>query len=485
MAGLVQGICRDMSLTHILKWSFFSELAAKAIQPLVFIILSHMLTPEDFGVMTAAMMVIAFSQIFWEAGMGKALIQRNTDIKEASNAAFFINIALSIVIASGLYLFAESIAHTFFQDNRVTAVVQVMTAYVLLSAFSSVQTALLQKEMNFKKLFWVRFATISLPGLVSIPLARNGMGYWALVAGAIIGQLAQAVMLWWMSSWRPNLKTNGRVTKEIAEFGGWVGLTSFFSWLSQWVDILIIGIFFTVKDLGIFRIGNVFAVTLLSLAFSFLMPVLYSKFSKDAATSSKDDISRTLNLIFQVVAIISLPAGLLIFFSSGLIEGFLFSSNWKGVGYIIGLIAIKEAALWIFAFNVEAARAIGRPKAETFVAILSGLANVFVLYTFAHWGFDLFIIGRSLILMIFGLLIHLSVYLYIFGFSDETYKKLTIIIIAYLTLFSFIFLIKNLTTVTPVVNISIIAMIILFSGAIVYFNKAALRSIRKHWKNEF
>ncbi len=163
-----------MSVLNALKWSFLGELASKAVQPVVFIVLARLLTPEDFGVMAAAMMVIAFSQIFWEAGMGKALVQRQTDIEAAANAAFWINIALGILIASLLFLFAKPIARSFFQDERVTPVLQAMTIQVLLGALSSVQTALLQKEMGFKKLFWVRFATVSLPGIASIPLALHG-----------------------------------------------------------------------------------------------------------------------------------------------------------------------------------------------------------------------------------------------------------------------------------------------------------------------
>ena len=74
-----------MNFTKALKWSFFSELTSKAIQPVVFIVLARLLAPEDFGVMTAALMVIGFSQIFWEAGMGKALIQRQNNIEEFHN----------------------------------------------------------------------------------------------------------------------------------------------------------------------------------------------------------------------------------------------------------------------------------------------------------------------------------------------------------------------------------------------------------------
>jgi len=37
-----------MNFTHALKWSFLSELAFKAIQPIVFVVLARFLTPEDY-----------------------------------------------------------------------------------------------------------------------------------------------------------------------------------------------------------------------------------------------------------------------------------------------------------------------------------------------------------------------------------------------------------------------------------------------------
>ncbi len=45
--------------------------------------------------MVAALMVISFSQVFWEAGMGKALIQQG-DIHKAADVAFWINIVLGL-----------------------------------------------------------------------------------------------------------------------------------------------------------------------------------------------------------------------------------------------------------------------------------------------------------------------------------------------------------------------------------------------------
>jgi len=102
-------------------------------------------------------MVIALSQIFWEAGMSKALIQRQADIEDAGNAAFWINVGMGLLVAGAIYLVAGTVANTFFHDPRVVLVLRVMTIQVLLGAVSAVHTALLQKEMKFNRLFWVRF----------------------------------------------------------------------------------------------------------------------------------------------------------------------------------------------------------------------------------------------------------------------------------------------------------------------------------------
>lgn len=381
-----------MSFTHALKWSFLSELAAKAIQPMVFIVLARLLSPEDFGVMTAAMMVIAFSQIFWEAGMGKALIQRQTHIEEAANAAFMINVGLGALIAGLLYLFAQPIAQTFFQDDRVTAVLQVMTLQVLLGAFGSVQTALLQREMDFKKLFWVRFATVSLPGLASIPLAWNGWGYWALVAGTLAGQFAQVIMLWWMSHWRPGITRDSVVTKEIAKFGGWVGLSGLLAWAYLWFDALVVAKFLGSHDLGLYRVGSQIAGIAFVIIIGSLIPVYYSAIARKSAA----EIKLAASIGIESLAYISIPLGVAAFFGADLLESTFFSIEWRGVGNIISIMSLTFGLTYVVAINGELYRAMRRPEIETYVMAFAILFYI-PLYLFAiSYGLNAFLWIRFL-----------------------------------------------------------------------------------------
>jgi len=391
-------------LFHAFKWSAASEIASKAIQPLVFVLLARLLTPEDFGVMTSALMVIGFSQIFWEAGMNKALIQRQTQVDVAANIAFWVNVALGCLIVVILYFTANQIAHTFFQDERVTAVLQVMTLQVLLGSVSAVHIALLQKDMGFKRLFWVRFATVGLPGLASIPLAWNGLGYWALVVGVLVGQVAQVILLWNLSSWRPRLSFDTRIAKEMVGFGAWVGISGLLAWFYVWADSLVVGMYLGSHDLGIFRMGNQFAMMLFAVVVGPIIPVLYSHFTK--MNGDKLRLSRSLKKATRIVTLISLPIAFLVFSLSEPISALVFGDKWTGVSLVVAVMVLSNGFSWICSLNNEAYRAQGKPFYETLILAIPIPVYLFVYIWAIKIGFDEFVWARFIISLLVAFMAH-------------------------------------------------------------------------------
>lgn len=408
-----------MSLAHALKWSFLGEFAAKSIQPIVFVILAGMLTPVDFGVMSAALMVISFSQVFWEAGMGKALIQRQRDIGHAANAAFLINLALGIVISLLLLAAAQPIARILFQDQRVVRVLQVMTLQILLGSISSVHTALLQKEMDFKKLFWVRFSTISLPGLASIPMAWGGMGYWALVAGTLLGQLAQAILLWRMSHWRPRWDFRVDIVREMGRFSGWVCASGVFAWFYSWADSLIIGMHLGSHNLGLYRTGNQLVATIYSALLTPAMPVIYSRFVR----IDRSILSRYLADSVNVIALISIPLSFLLFGLSKIISTTFFGPTWSGLGNVIALMGLSHGISFIFSANGEAFRAADKPNYETIPMAIGVVVFLPVYFYAVKYGLNVFLYARLLSVTLIGALIHTYLAAHATGLSVGVYLR--------------------------------------------------------------
>jgi PST family polysaccharide transporter len=366
-----------VSLLRALKWSFLSEFAAKAIQPIIFIIVARLLTPEDFGVLSAALMVISFAQLFWDAGVGKALIQRQIDEEKSANAAFWINLGMGVVVAGILLVTAGPIARTFFHDERVTVVLQVMTLQVLLGAVSAVHVSLLQKDFGFQKLFWVRFATVSLPGLASIPLAWAGFSYWALVAGSLVGQLAQTVLLWRMSSWRPKWTFDRVVALDLGRFGAWVGLAGLLSWFYTWADALIVGMYLGSHDLGLYRTGSQFAMMAFFILFGPIKPVLYSLLSR--LNADRDRVRRAVPIIFKLLIVSAVPLAVTTYMLSEPLGAALFGPKWTGIGLVIGVMALMQGFSWVVGMNSEMYRAAGKPAYDTIVT-----ASLLLVYLAAY-----------------------------------------------------------------------------------------------------
>src|SRR5512147_2851372 len=68
--GLVQ------STLHGFFWAFLGTGAQAILQLLVLIILARLLTPLDFGLVSAALIVVQFTSIFSQLGVGPAIVQR-------------------------------------------------------------------------------------------------------------------------------------------------------------------------------------------------------------------------------------------------------------------------------------------------------------------------------------------------------------------------------------------------------------------------
>ena len=404
-----------MSLTHraihAFKWSVLGEIASRAVGPLVFIVLARLLVPEDFGVVAAAMVIISFSQVFSDAGLGKALIQRQNRVEESANVVFWINLGIGLVIVAILIAAAPLIAG-FFHDERITPVVRVLSLQILLAAFSSVHTALLQKDLNFKQLFWVRLVTTAAPGLASIPLAIHGMGYWALVAGTLVGQVVQSTMFWMLSPWRPQWGLDRGLTWELIAFGKWVMLSGLLGWLYGWMDAIIVGHYLGAHDMGLYRTGNTFVTMIFGLFFSPLLPVLYSLFSH-----AQHDLLRlreTLGTVAHAIALIAIPLGFCLYATGDMIANVFLGSRWQGAGQVIGFIALMHAFSWIVGANGEVYRAMGKPYVETWANVIMLLIYLAGYLVSVHFGLQIFLKAR-LCLALLAMVAHIGVARYVVG----------------------------------------------------------------------
>lgn len=357
-------------------WSIAGELGARVLGPLAFIVLARILRPEDFGVVAAATVMISLAQVLADLGLGKALVQR--DAADEATLARLAGTTLRLTAAAGVLLTllllagAPAVAR-FFDDARVAPALQALAPVLLLGGLAATPLALLQRALRFRALFAVRVAGGALPPLLSVPLALalpEGQGWWALVAGTLLGALVQVVAAWALlgAAARAQALRGGfdaDTARGLAGFGRWALLSALFGWGYGWLDAVVVGRMLGAHEMGLYRTGHTLVTLVFGLLFTPLLPVLYSLFSR--AQHEPALLRDSLNTVVQLAAMLLLPLALALFLLRDVLAAGVLGPQWAAAGSVIGVLALAQGAAWLVAFNGEVYRAMGRPAVEAWV----------------------------------------------------------------------------------------------------------------------
>src|SRR3954452_988066 len=105
-----------------MMWTFSGTGVQALVQLLAIMALGRLLSPGEFGLMGAATVVIAFSQIVSQVGVGPAIVQRRELDNAHIRAAFTISGGLGFVLGAAVWLTAPSLAEFY----RIPAVEPVL-----------------------------------------------------------------------------------------------------------------------------------------------------------------------------------------------------------------------------------------------------------------------------------------------------------------------------------------------------------------------
>ena len=75
----------NKKIVNATKWSAIAEVMGKLVAPISSMVLARLLTPEAFGVVATLSMIIAFVEMFTDAGFQKYIIQQPFADKDEYN----------------------------------------------------------------------------------------------------------------------------------------------------------------------------------------------------------------------------------------------------------------------------------------------------------------------------------------------------------------------------------------------------------------
>lgn len=211
---------RDRQLLGGVAWSAgartISQLATWAISLLV----ARLLTPGDFGVVSAATAYLGLVALITEFGLRTAVVSQR-DLPEEYIAQLG-GLALGLGLCAWAITAALSpfIAH-FLDIKELTRVLPVLGLATAFSSLNALPFALLQKQLRFRTLANVEVFKTLTSALILLALAWLDFGYWSLVLNEVVAIILTCVVLYMLVRYRiavprrAQLSSSLRISRQV------------------------------------------------------------------------------------------------------------------------------------------------------------------------------------------------------------------------------------------------------------------------------
>lgn len=229
--------------------------AARLISFINTLILARILSPEDYGLMAMAMVVTGFISFFNEIGLGSAIIQKKDITENQFKGAFTLSLVIATVLYALMYMGAAPIAQ-FYNNQQIEPILQVIALTFILGAISTVSSAVLNREMQYKTLAGIEFFSILLHCAVTLAFALYDFKTWSLVYGYLVSQLSRTVLIINCCHWKP--RGLGQISSaiDLVKFGLTVTYSRITWYAYTNAATFIIGKVSGEKQLGIFSMAT-------------------------------------------------------------------------------------------------------------------------------------------------------------------------------------------------------------------------------------
>lgn len=356
-----------------LTWTFAQSWGVQGINFVVFVVLARLLAPSDFGLVALAAVFVAFAQLVVDQGLGDALIHRSEVTRRQIDTAFWASLATGALLTAALVLLAGPIS-TLVREPRLEPMLVALSITFLLAALSSIQVALLRRELRFRSLAIRALIGTVGGGVIGVTMAFLGFGAWSLI-GQQIGAAALALAaLWGVSPWRPSWQWSREDLGQLFGYGVHVMASDVLSFLSRNVDNLLIGTFLGAHPLGLYAVGY----RILRVTHSLLVTVA-RRITFPAFARLQHDPERMTRAYFRVSrtgALVILPAYIALAIVAPELTVALFGTRWAESGPVAAILFLIGPVLTVQAFSGAFLNAAGRPDVVFRFSLITTVVNV-------------------------------------------------------------------------------------------------------------
>lgn len=220
------------------------------------LVLTRLLSPDDFGLMTLVTSFLIALTMFSDMGFGPSIMQ-----SKRGDEADFLDTIWTLKIIRGFLIFLTAVAMAwplavFYDAPQFAWVFPVAASSLLVGGFVPTRIDTAARHLQIGRLTVIELANQLFGILLTIAAALILQSVWALVWGNVLGAFVQLLMFrLFLPGHRNRLRMEPEARIEVMKFGKWIFFSTICGFLLFQGDRIILGRVLTLHQLGIYNIG--------------------------------------------------------------------------------------------------------------------------------------------------------------------------------------------------------------------------------------
>ena len=262
-----------------LLWVAAQKWVVRATGLVTLAFLTRRVSPQEFGVLAAAMTVIPLVYLVADLGLSTYLLQSDEVDERTLSTAFWASAGLGALLSGALVGAAPLLARAFHSPELATVLRSLVVA-VVPTVLAGVPLALLRRALAFKQVALQGLVAAFLAQAAAILVAVAGGGVWALVAQLAVTQWVIGLLAWRSARWRPSLHVSWRQFRDMIAFGVRVSAVDVVATVRNLAEAWIVAVSLGAPALGLLNIGQRVVQVAQDLTAASLVPVSTVVFAK-------------------------------------------------------------------------------------------------------------------------------------------------------------------------------------------------------------
>ena len=322
--------------------------------------LARLLTPEDFGLVTAALTIITMFDAALDLGVGASVVaNQERGITFRTRTAFTLNVGISIGIAAVGVASSPFIA-ALFNSRDQAGLFALIFLYPLFRGAGQVNDAVLKRDLRFRRRTVIDLLRAATRVGVSIPLALTVGGPISIAAGILVSELVAMIVLWSIVPIKPALRLRRTDVTGLLSFGGQVTVIRILGSFRGAFDYLVVGAMISTTALGIYGMAYKLPELIVENVLWIFSAVALPTYARARAVGHEVMLRAMLRAI-RLLSLYGLAAGAALAVVARDAVPVLFSEQWADAVVPMMLISISLGVMSMAWASGDVFSAMGRP----------------------------------------------------------------------------------------------------------------------------